>query len=121
MPRSTRTVTVEGELRLIPAAQFGGEAKGVVRVRDVSYADAPARIVAETALELQPAEGHLTRAVPFRVTFKAEAGASYGLEGHLSHAGSAQIAPGDYLTVESYPVTAEDPLPQRVVLHAKRI
>jgi putative lipoprotein len=77
----------------------------VVRVEDVSRADAPSTVIAQQLrrrVSLKPGE-----TLPFEVDVPAERideRRSYSLSAHIRASGSEGVKPGDLITTESFPV-----------------
>jgi hypothetical protein len=119
MPARSRKLTVEGTLELDPAGRID-MATTYVRVRDVSLIDAPAPIAAEHAIAAISADPGKRLTIPFCIGFEAEQGKAYALEAHLSLSNTPEVRVGDYLTVQSYPVSVEQ-APADYRLELKRI
>ena len=122
-------ITVRGTARFCPRTSLSG-ATAFIRVRDVSFADAPASAVAEQVIERLSGEAGRDMIVPFELSFQPVEGRHYGLEAHVSAAARREIEVGDYLTMESYPVSTTHDVTAIVVellpvdrfrLHAKGI
>ncbi len=119
MPARGRKLTVEGTLELDPAGRID-MATAYVRVRDVSLIDAAAPIAAEHAIPAISAEPRKRLTIPFRIGFEAGQRSAYALEAHLSLSNTPEVRVGDYLTVQSYPVSVEQ-APADHRLELKRI
>jgi uncharacterized lipoprotein YbaY len=89
-----------------------------VRLQDVSYADAPARLIAEQVIPDVSWSGK----GPHRVEFALEGSvpderADYAVAAHLDVDGDGRVSRGDYLSLERHPVrAARDPGPVSVRL-----
>jgi uncharacterized lipoprotein YbaY len=76
-----------------------------VRLEDVNRADAPSRIVAEQVLS----GGAFAEGKPLRFELRGVLPGGSGscrLRVHVDVDGDGQVSPGDYVSTESYPVTA---------------
>lgn len=77
----------------------------IVEVRDVTYADAPAPVVASVALSqvaVQP-----NRRIPFEVEApEAEAGQQFSLQCSIETTGGPGLAAGDLVSTQFVPVPA---------------
>lgn len=96
---------VRGEIVLPSAGLPEKAAEVIVRVEDVSRADAPAVTVAEQRLgEVDLADGD---AIPFAIEVPAGAlrdRAIYAVSAHVDVSGTGQVERGDLVSVESHPV-----------------
>jgi putative lipoprotein len=96
---------VRGEVALPPDMGRLEAAQVVVRVEDVSRADAPSVVVGEQRFkgtDLAEAER-----IPFAVEIPAELideRATYAVSVHVDVSGSGNVERGDLITTESYPV-----------------
>lgn len=99
------TREVRGTVVLPDDAPSTVSAELVVRVEDVSRADAPSIVVGETRLadvSLEP--GGI---LPFEVEVAADLvdpGHSYAISAHLDLSRSGTVQVGDYITTETHPV-----------------
>ena len=112
-----RARVVSGTVRLA-ATPDGSPPEGgcVMRVivEDTSRMDAPAQRLAalEVALAEMPAAGE---AVPFQLTVPtAEHPARLNLRVHLDRSADGEIAEGDFITMQSYPIGEGDSGPMEV-------
>lgn len=103
-PASTEPlVTVEIEMAEI-AQPFSG-ATAYVRLEEVTYADAPAHLVAENVIDNVSYTGSSnTIATSVLHGQPADSQAHYSVRVHLDLDGDRQISRGDYISTESYPV-----------------
>lgn len=95
---------VRGRISFEPGAPGFEDATVRVRLEDTTVADAPARIVSEATLSgvaLPSAGGTIPFLVPAGT---AEAGRRYNLRVHVDRAGDGEVAEGDFVTTQSYPV-----------------
>ncbi len=99
-------IVVEGQVAFRAGDRPGRAARVVVRVEDVSRADAPATTVAEQVLRdvaLPPDGG----ALPFEVAVPAGAldpQGRYVLRVHVDVGGTGAVTAGDFVSTRSYPV-----------------
>ena len=112
---------VTGEVRFEPQPPPFGGARLRVQLQDVTQADAPARVVAEQVIE-GVSRGGETTGVPFTLLGSAELDprSTYILSAHLDLSNSGEITPGDFITMESFPVRAGD-RPARVDVTVRRV
>lgn len=99
------TRKVRGTVVLPDDVPSTGSAELVVRVEDVSRADAPSVVIGETRLEDVPLEPGGT--LPFEVDVAAdvvEHGHSYAISAHLDLSRSGTVEIGDYVSTQSNPV-----------------
>ncbi|MEU5407103.1 hypothetical protein [Nocardia asteroides] len=78
-------------------------ARIAVELRDVTYADGPAPLVAEM-IAREVAIGPGAR-IPF--TLRAPAGTGLGLAAHVDRAGDGVLAPGDLVSMQAIPVPTD--------------
>jgi putative lipoprotein len=84
-------------------AQFPVDGVVHVEVRDVSLADAPSTVVAATEAESAPdADGAVAELEVDPADVPA--GARLSLRVHWDLSGDGRVAPGDWVTTQSYPV-----------------
>lgn len=98
-----RDATVLVEVRLPPGVDAWPGAV-VVRVEDVSRADAAARVVGEARAERGAG---LTDGAPLRVAVPVrgvDERASYAVRVHVDADGDGQVSEGDYVSTQRYPV-----------------
>lgn len=87
-----------GEVALHGATVF-------VRIEDVTLADTPSKVLAETVMR---DVNHQGKSLPFSIQRPStEPGATVNLSVHVSQDGGGQISKGDYLTMQSYPLDPE--------------
>lgn len=99
-----RDATVLVEVRLPPGIDVWPACPVVVRVEDVSRADAAARVVGEVRVEPGaglPGRALLPVAVPVR---EVDERASYAVRVHVDVDGDGQVGDGDYVSTQRYPV-----------------
>ena len=96
---------VRGRILLPREGLPSGPVDVVVKVEDVSRADAPSTVVGQQirkTLSLSPGE-----TLPFEIEVpdeRIDERASYSLSAHVRAAGSEAVKPGDLITTESFPV-----------------
>lgn len=82
------------------------EATAYVRLEDVSLMDAPSKLVAEQVLR----DIELSDGGPIAFTLRAprpSEKARLNLSAHISITGTSDIQKGDYITMQSYPITSQ--------------
>lgn len=93
-----------------------GEATVYVRLEDVSLLDAPAKLVAEQVLR----DVELGDGAPLAFILRGARpphNARLNISVHVSLSGRSDIQRGDYITMQSYPITnPERPDPVRVMV-----
>ncbi len=96
-----RTDSISGFVRLERPAEFD-LALLVVALHDVTYVDAPSRIVAERVYER--ISGHRDE-IPFRLSLPENlpVSASYALKAEIRRSARAALRPGDYLSIAAHP------------------
>jgi uncharacterized lipoprotein YbaY len=109
--RSAGATTLGGVSRridgsvVLPSDAPTAVARVIVEVRDVTYADAPAPVVASVALPnvaVQP-----NRRIPFELEApEATAGQQFSLQCYVDITGGAILAAGDLVSTQSVPVPA---------------
>jgi putative lipoprotein len=96
---------VRGEVALPPGTGPLAAAQVVVRVEDVSRADAPSVVIGEqrfTGTDVAEADR-----IPFAVEIPADLideRATYAVSVHVDVSGSGKVERGDLITTQSYPV-----------------
>lgn len=111
--------TVTGHVRMLEALEQPGGTL-YVRIEDVSRADAPAELIAETAI---PIERPLAAGeeLPFTLEIPAlDAAAHYSLRAHLDTTGTRRIDPGDRISTQSSPV-ATFGHPSKAIIVARKV
>jgi len=92
---------VRGALTFARAHPPSPNGKLYVRLLDVSFQDAPARIIAEQALEVPSGAGP----VPFELhAAEVDERATYVVSAHADLDADGAYSLGDFVTTESYPV-----------------
>lgn len=99
------THTVRGEIELPEGVPADQPAHITVQVEDVSRADAPSEVIGEWLLDVERL-GTL-RSVPFEVNVPKERideRRLYSVRVHVAFRATGEIAKGDFLSMQSYPV-----------------
>ena len=109
---SPDAVVVQGQVVLPPGDRPDEAARLVVRVEDVSQADAPSVTVAQSVLERVrlPRDGD---SLPFEVSVPRQVldpKRHYSVRIHLDVAGTGTVTTGDFLSTQSHPL-AVPPVP----------
>lgn len=97
---------IRGELRVEGGPADLRGAAIYVRLMDVSHADAAARTVAEYHVDSLPAGSDSTQKIPFE--FEADivdTRRHYVLAAHIDLDGDGRAGVGDYITMESFPLS----------------
>jgi putative lipoprotein len=96
---------ITGEIEL-PSGNLPSEAKQlVVQIEDVSRADAPSQVIAESrhsGIPLMPGAS-----IPFKIEVpadKLDEEHSYSIRAHVDVSGSGRVDSGDLVSTQSYPV-----------------
>ena len=112
---------VHGIFRMDPGAPSFQGAEARVRLEEVSYADAPARVLAEQRLEGLTHQEGTAEEIPFLLEVdRPEKPVWTTLRVHVDRDGSGEVAPGDLISMDRYPLRltqdreAPDPAPQRL-------
>jgi hypothetical protein len=82
----------------------------VVQVLDTTYADAPARVVAETTGEVAPTGG----LQKVELHPQLESSSDYRVRAHVDVDRDGTVSPGDFVTTAAHPARAGEPV--RVVV-----
>lgn len=102
-------IVIEGKIHLVDVTSSIPHATVYVRLLDVSLADAPSKVIAEEVIHNVSIEVESLRSLPFSVrTSKLDKRAMYTLTAHVDASGKGAITPGDYITMESFPVAPTD-------------
>ncbi len=98
-------VLARGVLRLDPAAPPFQGARAIVRLRDTTYADAPARPLAEQVLEGIRHDRGAAEELPFtlRGPSPPPEARDARVSAHVDVDGDGRISPGDLVSEQSYP------------------
>jgi hypothetical protein len=83
-----------------------------VQVLDTTYADAPARVVAQTTAEVRGEGGHILQTVELEAG--TEGSANYRVRAHVDVDRDGAVSLGDYVTTAAY--QAREGQPVRVVV-----
>ena len=99
-------IVIEGEIHFVDVTSSVPHATVYVRLEDVSLADAPSKVIAEELIPNISIEAEGQPSVPFSIrTPGLDERAVYTLTVHVDVGGSGEITLGDYITMESYPVS----------------
>jgi uncharacterized lipoprotein YbaY len=86
---------------------------------DVSLQDMEARIVAEQVIH--DARPDRSQGVPFMLDATSiDPAATYAVQAHVETRGNAQVRPGDWVSMQSYPVLTHG-APDHVVVQVERV
>jgi putative lipoprotein len=101
----SETLVIHGQVVLPEGSSPRQAAELVVRVEDISRADAPSIVLAEDRQRDVPLEGGGT--VPFTIEVPADRvdpRSLYSVQAHIDATGSGDVEPGDLISTRSYPV-----------------
>lgn len=100
-------VLVRGVLQLDPAAPPFQGARAIVRLQDTTYADAPARPLAEQVLEGVRHDRGASEELPFALRGPSPPAETRdaSVSAHVDVDGDGRISPGDLVSQQSYPVS----------------
>ena len=102
-------ILVEGEIHFVDVTSSIPDAPVYVRLLDVSLADAPSKVIAEEVIHNITIEVKSPRSVAFSIpTPGLDENAMYVLTVHVDVGRSGAISSGDYITMESFPVSPND-------------
>lgn len=97
---------VEGEIHLVDVSSTIVNATVYVQLLDVSLADAPSKVVAEEVIHDVSFDLDSPSAIPFSVRAPGlDRRGMYTVMVHVDVSGSGDITRGDYITMESFPVS----------------
>jgi uncharacterized lipoprotein YbaY len=100
-------IVIQGEVHLADASSSIPNATIYVRLVDVSLADAPSEVIAEEVLENVSIDSEHPTPITFSIrASNLDEDASYSLSVHVDLSGSGDISVGDYITMQSYPVSS---------------
>jgi hypothetical protein len=77
----------------------------LVQVLDTTYADAPARVVAETTAEVAPTGRQNVELHP-----RLESGGDYRVRAHVDVDRDGAVSPGDFVTPAAHPAREGEPV-----------
>ena len=96
--------TISGEV-VLPGGDLPAEAAAVVvRVEDISRADAPSTVVGEQRIDHADLAGR--RAIPFTIEVPADLvdeRALYSVQAHVDLSGSGEVETGDFISTRTHP------------------
>jgi len=97
---------IEGEVNLEEVATPISGANVSVRLEDVSLADASSKVVAEVIIDDVSIDAGRYRQIPFALRIpRLEERARYTLAAHVDTNRTHTVTDGDYITMESVPVS----------------
>ena len=100
------SIVIEGEIHFVDVTSPVYEATAYLRVLGVSLADAPSEVIAEEVIPDVSIDVVDRRSVPFSIRASGlDERATYTLAVHVDVGGSGSIETGDYITMESFPVS----------------
>jgi len=103
-------LVVEGIIHLAGVSSSTPNATVYVQIVEVSLADAPSNVVAEEVIpDFQIDMDNLAEIRFSILTSNLNRRANYDLIAHVDINGSGEITKGDYLTMESFPVSPVGP------------
>jgi uncharacterized lipoprotein YbaY len=112
---------VEGEIRFPPDVEPFVGATLRVRLLDATFADGPARTVAEQTIRDVSHSGGPERTIAFALRGEGlDARARYVVRVHVDVDDDGRVSRGDYISTESYPVLTFGH-PNRVVVLVRRV
>jgi len=116
-----KSIVVEGKIYFSEVVSSFSSATVYVRLEDVSLADAPSRVVAQEVLRNVSLDEENPLPVSFSLRCPAlDERAMYTLAVHTDVNGEGRVTPGDYITMESYPVSASRSCVQ-VTVHVRPV
>ncbi|MEB3277382.1 MAG: YbaY family lipoprotein [Limnoraphis robusta] len=102
---SNHVLLVRGEILFSEELSSFSGATGNVYLEDVSYIDAPSKVVAKQVIPNISHEVGTENRIEFALKGEIpNLSASYSIYVHVSLHKDEQIHPGDYISMESYPV-----------------
>jgi len=103
------TIIVEGQVQFVGMSSSIPHATMYVQLVDVTLADAPSTVIAEEVIHNVSIDVESPHAVPFSIRAPSlNERAMYTLMVHVDVSRSGRITLGDYLTMESFPVSLID-------------
>jgi putative lipoprotein len=115
----TRAAVVYVEVLLPPGVVEGPAGEVVVRVEDVSRADAPARVVGEARLGTRGVAAAFPLAASVPVDLVDER-CAYAVRVHVDVDGDGQVSAGDYVSTQAHPVLTRG-APARVAVPVRQV
>jgi len=112
---------VSGELTFAQPPQLPSTAVAYVHLLDTTLADAPSITVAEQVIRDIAQTANQGKAIPFALFGESpDPHASYNVSVHIDLDSDGTLSPGDYLTVQSYPVLTFG-YPDRMTVQVKQV
>lgn len=98
---------VEGDILFEDVSSSFSGATVYIRIEDVSIADAASKVVVEKSIHNVACAVGGQCSIPFSIRYSdLDERAMYTLSVHVDVDGSGVITPGDYITMESYPLSS---------------
>jgi len=114
-------MVIRGELSFEGGVANLGGAAVTVRLLDVSQVDAAERTVAEYRILSHPAGADTSHKITFEIASdRISKGQSYTLAAHVDVDRDGKVSIGDYITMESFPVSAES-LSSHYVVRVRKV
>ncbi len=112
---------VDGEITFAERAELPPQAKAYVRLLDTSLADAAAKTVAEAVFEDIARKVNEGETIKFILEgeIQDERG-DYTVSAHIDADGDGKMSPGDFISMQSYPVITHGS-PSQVTVQVKKI
>ena len=103
------SIVLEGQVHFVGVSSSIPHATMYVQLVDVTLADAPSTVIAEEVIHNVSIDVESPLAVPFSIRAPSlDERAMYTLMVHVDVSGSGHIMLGDYITMESFPVSLID-------------
>ena len=105
------SIVIEGEVHFVDVSSSTPHATVYVQLVDVTLADAPSEVITEEVIYDVSIDVGNPLDVPFSIRAPSlDERATYTLMVHVDVSGSGDITLGDYITMESYPVSPSESL-----------
>lgn len=100
---------IEGEIDFVDVPSPIFDATIYVRLLDMSWADAPSKVIAEEVIPNISIKAIRPSSIPFSMRIpELDKSLMYTLSAYINVNGKEEITDGDYITMESFPVTSID-------------
>lgn len=104
--KESNLTIIEGNIFFDQLSSSFSNATVYVRLENVSHADAPSQVVAQKVLHGISMRIECPEPVPFFIDIPAlDKRERYSLGVHVDISGEGEIAHGDYITMQSYPIS----------------